>query len=123
MKDDLIKLIESKIATTDFGEVAREALNLIRRSSVKSQRLTAEGQRSSSVADIHELRKHIGYYKKGAVLGLDATIAELRRKEVMVRLWTVETDLGLVAAWIVDEQSPPIGLIVMKYRADKGSVD
>jgi hypothetical protein len=115
MNNSPISVLKDHLSDPTWAALAREALHLIDGSTVKSAHTATQGQPSSEVAETHEVRKKIGYYNKKYVLGLDETIAALRSRETEVRLSVVETDQGIVALWL-DNQDSPCGITVLKFK-------
>jgi hypothetical protein len=120
MEGRMIQILRDHADDTRFAPIIAIALNLIH-----SARVERDGeptmllQSSRSVAELHAFRKQSGYYKDGAVIGLDETIAALTESDVPVRAGLVETDKGYVATWL-DERDSPLGVMIFMANSLQG---
>ncbi len=109
---ELLQALESHAADPRLGRVIRQAIDFVTSATIKREhRSTGHGQSSTAVADLHALRKRLGYYAEASTLGLDESIAVLRSADTRVWLAVIETDRGLVALWR-SEDGTPLGVIV-----------
>jgi len=117
----MIQILKDHADDTRFAPIIAIALNFMHSTRVdRDAEPTMLLQSSNSVAELHAFRKRSGYYKDGAVIGLDETIAALTENDVPVRAGLVETDKGYVATWL-DEQDVPLGVMIFKVGAEMGA--
>ena len=108
----MLQILRRYSENTRFASVIGVALDIL--SSANIERETAPNmllQSSKAVAELHAFRKRSGYYKEGAVAGLDESIASLAERAVPVRAGLIETDQGYIGVWL-DEQDCLLGVMV-----------
>jgi hypothetical protein len=120
MKTALYQTLLSNIAEPRLSGVIASAINFLRAATITAERgPSGNGQPAKQVSDLHAFRKRSGYYKDGAVVGLDETIESLALAEKNVRLGVIETDRGAVAIWF-NEHEVIVGLMITKMIAKSG---
>jgi hypothetical protein len=123
MSDHLLNILAANQNDEKLGTVAKEALEFVKGTTVKSWQSPGTGQSSLSVANIYKIRMKHETYRPEAFLGLEDSISSLAAKDVTVHLSVIETEQGLVSVWLVDDQSPPVGIIVGKFLPQNKSGD
>lgn len=93
-----------------------EALNLLSTATVIEQSgPTGAGEPARQYSDIHAFRKQSGYYKSGAIAGLDETIELLARAgDKNVHGGVIETDRGFITVYFDDDGSIVGAMIARK---------
>jgi len=109
-----VQLLQKHTDNLALRSVIAEAIGFLSSSRIEREEgPTGSGESSASIADLHAFRKQSGYYKAGAVSGLEETIESLRSRNVDVRSRIVETSDGYVALWF-DEQEMPLGVLIFR---------
>ena len=54
-------------------------------------------------------------YRSEAFFGVEESISSLAVKDVIVHLSVIETEQGAVSVWLIDDRSPPAGIVVGKF--------
>ena len=112
MKSDLSQMLLAAVVDTRLSKIVAATVDFLNAVSVTGQNgPDGKGQTGKQVSDLHAFRKRSGYYKRGAVFGLDETIEALALVEENVRLGVIETDRGAVALWL-DEHDEIVGVIL-----------
>ena len=100
--------------------VIADAVDFLKTANITRQSDLKDTGTAKDVGDLHAFRKRSGYYKEGAVLGLDETIESLASVKGNVRLGVIEADRGIVVIWI-DEQDSIVGIFRMHTRGTEFS--
>jgi hypothetical protein len=117
MKTDLYQTLMSGAADPRLSRIVADAIEFLKRAVITGEHgPSGNGQPANQVSDLHAFRKRSGYYKDGAVVGLDETIESLALAGKNVRLGVIETNQGAVALWL-DEHSLIVGLMITKIIA------
>jgi len=115
MSNDLIKILESHQNDQLLGSLAKEAVEFIRGSTIKYSRSSGSGHSSLSIAKIYKLRLKRKTKRPGAVLGLEESISSLSAQDVTVYLSHIETDRGIVAIWLSEDQSNLAAIVLLNF--------
>ena len=115
MSVDLLNILAASRHNKKLGSVAKEALEFVKGTTVKYWRSPGTGHSSLSIANIYRIRMGLETYRPEAFLGLEDSISSLTAKDVMVHLSVIETEQGVVSIWLVDDQSPPVGIVIGKF--------
>lgn len=114
MVNQTLQSLENHANDPLLGSVIREALDFISASRLEREDgPSGSGQSSKSVADLHAFRKRSGYYRPGAITGLDETISSLGHADSLVWSRVIETNKGYIAMWF-DGQEKPRGILLFK---------
>jgi hypothetical protein len=117
MVNRILQSLESHIGDPLLGSAIRGAIAMLSESQVEREEgPSGSGQSSKSVADLHAFRKRTGYYKAGAVAGLEETITSLGRSDSLVWARVIETSRSYLAMWF-DDQDTPLGILVFEKEA------
>lgn len=117
MKADLYQTLMSDAAEPRLSGVIANARGFLKAASIVGELgPSGSGQPAKEVSDLHAFRKRCGYYKDGAVIGLDETIESLALFEGDVNLGVIETDRGAVALWL-DKRGSIVGVMITKMIA------
>jgi hypothetical protein len=115
MNADPISLLSKYQDEPDLGPVAKEALRFIEGAQCKFLQSPGPGQSSLSVVRMYEIRKALKKFQRSAFIGLEESIESLRRRDIRVHLCAIETEKGAISLWLIDESSPPVGIVVAKF--------
>jgi hypothetical protein len=97
--------------------VVAAAVDFLKAATITAERLPrGAGQNAGQCSVLHAFRKRSGYYREGAVIGLDETIESLAAENGNVRLGVFETDHGAVALWLND-QDIVVGVMITRIVA------
>jgi hypothetical protein len=91
MESQILGLLKAHSNDDDLGRAASAALELLHTAKlIHESGPRGQGQSSRYLADMHAFRKRSGYYKEGAVIGLEETIFLMGRKDIRVHLRALE---------------------------------
>ena len=123
MQTDILKMLRESSQNPELGPVISRAIAFIESAEVENIRgPNPLDQLSASVADLHAFRRRSGYYRAGAVDGLDETIGSLAVRNVPVGLAVVETRQGAVAVWL-DDKDTVLGVMILTAPASPAAFE
>lgn len=112
MTSDLVELLEANVEHPCLASPIGEALMMLRKSNRMSQRLSPNFNSSLIPAAIWRNRHRVGNLRAEAFRGIDETVRSLGAADFEVKLGLIETENGLVAIWLRNQQSQVAGVIV-----------
>src|SRR5690348_13049617 len=115
MKNDLRQILAASTEEPSLRAIIAQAINFLDTAEIAGELgPNGTGQSAKQVSDLHAYRRKSGYYKEGAVLGLDETIASLAGAgSPNVHLGIIETRRGGVAIWL-DDHGSIVGVLITK---------
>ena len=116
MNIDPLEVLRNYRDEPKLGSVASQALHFLEGTQCKFLHSSGRGQSSLWVARMYEIRKSLEKFRRDAFFGLEESIESLRQVDVNVHLWAIETEKGIVSVWLMDESSPPVGVVIAKFE-------
>ena len=116
MNIDPIKILVNSQKELNLGPVATLAIQFIEGARYKILQSPTVGQSSFSVVKMYEIRMSLEKFHKNAFVGLEESIASLRKKDISVHLVAIEAKNGVISLWVKDDLQSLAGLVISKFE-------